>query len=149
MILAALAQVAAASLRIGLGDSSEATIQVVNDGSTGYRLKVDCLNKCARPLHYSTPISDTPLGLLDLDHDGLVYSVWGTGCCYIVRVWKVTANGVTKLLETGSRGVPSLVTAPRLAIVTYMRPTDASARETSVALRPIRWTYSGGRFVAD
>src|SRR5947209_12367346 len=148
MILAALAQVAAASLHIGLGDSSEATMQVVSDRSTGYRLKVDCINGCGRPLHFSTPISDSPLGLLDLDRDGLVYSVWSTGCCYKVRVWKVTSRGVGKVLETASRDRPSLVNAPGLAIVTYMRPTDTHGRETSTLARPIRWTYSGGAFVA-
>ena len=146
MMLAVLAQVAVASLRIGLADGSDASVQVMPDRSAGYRLTVDCRNGCTRPLHYSTPIGDSPLGLLDLDRDGLVYSVWGTGCCYVVRVWKVTSQGVSKVLEAGSRGRPSLVNAPGLTIVTYMRPTDSRGRETSMSLRPIRWTYSGGRF---
>src|SRR5438045_4015131 len=106
MMLAVLAQVAAASLRVGLGEGSNAAIQVVEDRRVGYRLTVDCINSCARPLHYSTSIGDSPLGLLDLDRDGLVYSVWGTGCCYIVRVWKVTSHGVAKVFEAGSRGRP-------------------------------------------
>jgi len=147
-MLAVLAQVAAASLRVGLADGSDATVQVVDDHSVGYRFKVDCLSRCTRSLHYSAPIGDSPLGLLDLDLDGLVYSVWGTGCCYIVRVWKITSHGVAKVLEAGSRGRPSIVNAPSLTIVTYMRPTDAKGRETSMSLRPIRWTYSAGRFAA-
>ncbi|MFL6860285.1 MAG: hypothetical protein ACJ8EV_05665, partial [Sphingomicrobium sp.] len=59
-----------------------------------------------------------------------------------------TAHGVKKLLETGSRGMPSLVTSPRLAIITYVRPTDASGREINVSPGPVRWTYSGERFVS-
>jgi hypothetical protein len=149
MMLAVLGQVAAALLRIPLGDMSEATIQIVDDRNSGYRFNVDCVSRCVRPLHYSMPIGDSPLGLLDLDRDGLIYSVWGTGCCYVVRVWKVTSSGVSKLFETGSRGVPSLITSPHLAIITYMRPTDARRRETSTSPRPMRWTYSGGRFVAQ
>lgn len=147
MMLAALvaAQAIVASLRVAVGDA-EANIRVIEERSSGYRLEVDCVIRCARPLHYALPVGDSPMGLVDLDRDGLIYSVWGTGCCYVVRVWKVTATGVAKLLETGSRGVPSLITHPDLTVVTYMRPTDASGRETSTTPQPLRWTYRHGRF---
>src|SRR4051794_23434382 len=128
MMLAALiaAQTVAASLRVGVGNGSEAIVQVVDDPSTGYRLKVDCVSRCARPIHFAAPVGDTPMGLVDLDRSGLIYSVWGTGCCYVVRVWKITPAGVSRVLETGSRSVPSVITEPGLTVVTYMRPTDAS-----------------------
>jgi hypothetical protein len=148
MMLAVLvaAQAVAASLRVGVGDGSEAIMQVVHDRSSGYRLEVDCVRRCSRPMHYAVPIGDTPMGLIDLDRDGLIYSAWGTGCCYMVRVWKVTPAGVAKVLETGSRGVPSLITNPNLTVVTYMRPTDAAGREKSRSPQPVRWTYRHGRF---
>jgi hypothetical protein len=147
-MLAALiaSQAIAASLRVGVGDSSEAIVQVVEDRTTGYRLKLDCVSRCVRPLHYAVAVGDTPVGLVDLDRNGLVYSVWGTGCCYIVRVWRVTPGGVAKVLEAGSRGLPSLITSPSLSVITYKRPTDASGRETSTSPRPLRWTYRHGRF---
>jgi hypothetical protein len=140
------AQAIVASLRVGVGDSSEALVQVVEDRTAGHRLKVDCVSRCARPLHYTVPVGDTPMGLVDLDRDGLVYSVWGTGCCYMVRVWKLTPAGVAKVFETGSRQLPSLMTSPSLTVITYMRPKDASGRETSASPRPLRWAYRHGRF---
>jgi len=142
-----LAAAIAASLRVGFGSGSEATVQVVDDQSVGYRLKIDCVTRCTRPLHYAQAIGNAPMGLVDLDQNGLVYSVWGTGCCYVVRIWQVTVGGVTRVLETGSRGVPSVITNPSLAVVTYMPPTDASGRETSRLAKPVRWTYRHGRFV--
>ena len=141
------AQAVAASLRVGVGDGAEAIVQVVDDRKTGYRLKVDCIRRCARPMHYAVPIGDAPMGLVDLDRDGLIYSAWGTGCCYMVRVWKVTTVGVAKLFETGSRGLPSLITSPNLTVVTYMRPADASGRETARSPQPVRWAYRRGHFV--
>jgi hypothetical protein len=137
---------AAASLRVALGDASDAIVHVVDDPRTGYQLKVDCVARCTRRLHFAVQVGDTPMGLLDLDRDGLIYSVWGTGCCYVVRVWKVSVNGVAKVLESGSRYVPSLITGAALTVVTYMRPTDADGRETATSPRPLRWTYRHGRF---
>lgn len=142
------AQIAAASLRIGFGDSGEAIIQILDDPKSGYRLTIDCVGRCFRPLHYAEPISDTPLGLMDLGREGLVYSVGGTGCCYIVRVWKVSSGRVERLLETGSRGLPSLETTPGLSIVTFMRPIDAAGHETGMVPQPVRWIYSKGQFRA-
>jgi hypothetical protein len=148
MMLAALiaTQDIPASLHVGLGDGSKAVVQVVPNESAGYRLKVDCVRRCARPLHYAVPIGDTPMRLVDLDRDGLIYSTWGTGCCYAVRVWKVTPAGVAKVFETGSRAAPSLITNPVISVVTFMRPTDAEGRETSTSAKPVRWTYRRGRF---
>jgi hypothetical protein len=140
------ADVVAASLRFDVGDGSEAIVRIVEDRSAGYRLRVDCVSRCARPMHYAVPVGDAPMGLVDVDRDGLIYSAWGTGCCYIVRVWKVTPAGVAKVFETGSRVVPSLITAPRLTVVTYMRPTNAAGQETSRSPRAVRWTYRHGRF---
>ena len=147
MVAALLAaQAIVASLRMGLGDDSDAIIRVVEDRGSGYRLEVNCVTRCIRPMHYAVPVGDTPMGLVDLDRDGLIYSVWGTGCCYMVRVWKVTPARVSKVLETGSRGVPSLVTTPELTVVTYMRPVDANGREKGISPRPLKWTYRRGRF---
>ncbi len=141
------AQAVAASLRVGVGDGSQAFVQVLDDRSSGYRLTVDCISRCVRPFRFSVPVGDAPMGLVDLDREGLIYSAWGTGCCYMVRVWKVTPTNVVKVFETGSRRVPSLITTPSLAVITYVRPKDASGRETSMSPRPIRWTYHRGKFV--
>ena len=148
MVLAGLiaAQAVAASLRVAVGDGSQALVQILEDRRSGYRLKVDCVSRCVRPLHFSVPIGDAPMGLIDLDRDGLVYSAWGTGCCYTVRVWKLTPAGVAKVFEAGSRALPSLITDPNLAVITYMRPTDARGRETSAAPEPVQWTYQHGEF---
>lgn len=148
MLIAALiaSQVPVPPLRVRVGNGSEALVRVVDDRSSGYRLKVDCVKRCGRPLHHSAPVGDTPMSLVDLHRDGLVYSSWGTGCCYLARVLKVTAAGVVTLFERGSREVPSLITSPALTVVTYVRPTDGSGRETSMTAKPVRWTYRHGRF---
>src|SRR6185503_8763906 len=118
MILVALiaAQAVAALLRVEVCDSSEAIMQVVEDRSAGYRLKVDCVSRCVRTMHYTVPVGDSPMGLVDLDRDGLIYSVWGTGCCYVVRVWRITPAGVAKIFGAGSRVLPSLITNPSLTV---------------------------------
>lgn len=85
------------------------------------------------------------MGQVDLDRDGLVYSTWGTGCCYAVRVWRITPAGVGKIFEAHSREAPSLITSPRLALVTFVRPTDGAGRQTSTSGLPVRWTYRRGR----
>lgn len=147
LALAAVHQDAVASLRVPLSNGAETAVQVREDSQSGYAFSVDCLTKCARPLHFKTAIGDAPLGLIDLQAHGLVYSVWGTGCCYIVRVWRLSPTGVSLLLETGSRSQPSLLRKSDLAVETYMRATDSRGREIGTALRPVRWTYRQGRFV--
>jgi hypothetical protein len=148
MMLAAViaAQAIVASLRVGVGDG-EANMRIVEDRSSGYRLEVNCVTRCAGPMRLVVPVGDRPLGLIDLDRDGLVYSVWGTGCCYIVRVWQLTRKGAKLALETGSRSQRSLIAGSGLTIETYMRPTDAQGREFGTAVSPVRWTYRRGRFV--
>jgi hypothetical protein len=151
-MLAALALIAAqpevvVSLGVLLPNGSSATMQVRPDKQAGYTLTVDCLKGCSHSIHFAAAIGDTPLGFLDLQRDGLVYSLWGTGCCYMVRVWQVTPVGVKVVLETGSRTQPSLIAKSGIAIETYMRRTDAHGREIGTSLRPMRWTYRQGRFV--
>ena len=148
LALTAAAQITdAASLSVPFADRSTAMVRVRADRKVGYRLTIDCTSGCAKPLHFQTPIADAPMGLVYLDADDLVYSVWGTGCCYVVRVWKIAPNGVRRLLETGSRGRPSILWRSGLTIETYVRPTDATGRETSMSLRSIRWIYRRGRFI--
>lgn len=144
----AIAQVeAVASLGIRQSDESYAAVEVRRDNQFGHMLTVDCASKCSTPLHFEARIGDAPLGLVDLQTDGLIYSVWSTGCCYIVRVWQVTPTGVKLILEAGSRTQPSLMAKSGIVVETYMRPTDAHGREIGTALRPVRWTYRQGRFV--
>ncbi|HXG80545.1 MAG TPA: hypothetical protein VNJ05_01965 [Sphingomicrobium sp.] len=135
-----------ASLKVTLASGTGVQVQVREDTKSGYRFTVDCLTQCVTPLHFDAPIGDAPMGLVDLAVDGLVYSVWGTGCCYIVRVWQVTASGVKMVLETGSRGRPSLLNFPGPAVETYVRPTDSQGRETIGKLTAVRWTYHNGKF---
>ena len=147
LALAAAQVDAVASLGVLLPNDSYATVQVRRDNQSGHVLTVDCVSKCANPLHFEAGLGEAPLGLVDLQTDGLVYSVWGTGCCYIVRVWQVVPTGVKLLLETASRTQPSLLVKSGLTVETYMRPTDKHGREIGIALKPMKWTYRQGRFV--
>ena len=136
-----------ASLDVLLANGSYATVHVRRHNQLDHAFLVDCVRKCAKPLHFEAAIDETPLGLVDLQTDGLVYSVWGTGCCYIVRVWQLRPTGVKLLLETGSRSQPSLLAKSGLAVETYMRVTDERGRDVGTSLRPVRWTYRQGRFI--
>ncbi len=110
-------------------------------------LTIACVAGCARPIHVREEINDPPLGLLSLDGSELVYSLWATGCCYVVRVWRVTPTNVEMIFEKGSRGVPSVRTFPDVSIETYMRPTDERGRDVSTKLERIAWAYEAGKFV--
>jgi hypothetical protein len=146
-MIAAFALATVASLTVPMSNGSDMTVQVREDDRSGYAFSVDCKSKCAKPLHFDAGIHDTPVGLVDLQTDGLVYSVWGTGCCFIVRVWQITPTDVRLLFETGSRTQPSLLGGPELAIETYMRPTDWQRRELGTKVSPMRWSYRQGRFI--
>lgn len=146
LALAAAQGTNVASLSVPFANDSVAMVRVQPNRKVGHRLIIDCVSRCLRRLHFEATIGDAPMGFIYMDAEDLIYSVWGTGCCYAVRVWKLRSNGVEKVLETWSRAQPSILRRTGLTIETYMRPTDAAGRDTSMSLRPIRWTYRHGRF---
>jgi hypothetical protein len=132
------------SLRAPGAEDSEFRFEVRGDLKLGYVLTASCVAGCPKPVAYRAEV-DIPLGLVVVDEDGLFYGLSGTGCCYRVRVYRASPDGVRLLLETGSRGRPSLLGGDGpVTIVTYMRAEDLGGRGWS--LRAVRWTYDGRRF---
>jgi hypothetical protein len=143
------------------GENTVASLSVSPDGRSQFRVRVtespdlrrwlmiDCVEHCASAVHFKQEVDDFPLGLVDLEQDGLIFTVWGTGCCYRVRVLRVTQRRADLIFETGSRGWPNVSSGREVTIDTFMRPTDQSGREISKRLRATHWLYNSGRFVAE
>jgi hypothetical protein len=137
-----------ASLRFMTSNQAEFEMRVMEPPDYRLTLKVDCIRKCAAPVHFETPEDLPPQELVWLDGDDLLYTLRETGCCYQVLVLHVTSGGVTTALDVGSRGRPELRAHGDPIIVTYMRPQDRAGRDLSMTLRPIRWVYRDGRFTS-
>lgn len=158
LVAAAALAIAAFTPVLAAPDQTVQALRVTPDGLTDFMFRVtetpdlrrwltiDCVRGCSTTVHVRKPVADPPRGFLALDN-GLVYSLWETGCCYVARVWRVTPTAAEMIFEQGSRGPPSVRTHPNLSIETYMRPTDVRGRETSMTPAPITWAYRDGRFI--
>lgn len=112
-------------------------------GPVGYRFVVDCVPGCLSAGRYSQDISDSPIGLFKLwDGDDLVYSIWAGGSAYRVRVWAVTARGVSQVLEASSRGRPDFLSGPDGAPEIRTYEADGGTQPQ----RPVLWRYRAGTF---
>lgn len=131
-----------AALRVG-GDASTFVVQVTGGLPDGYQIAIDCIERCARPVHYREATGDTPLGLFSRDQNDLVFSTWSGGSAYRVIVWSVAGDTVRKVVELSSRGTPNFLsdTYGRSIIETY------EGESVVAGLRRVRWTFTNGHFV--
>lgn len=130
-----------ASLRVG-GERSTFSVLVEEGAGTGYHIRIKCVSECARPIEFSEPVGDVPMGLFTRDKDNLVFSLWSGGSVYRVRVYQVNDTGVRNVAELSSRGLPDVSTdnAGRPAIRTYEADSGAQA------LRPVLRSFIRGHF---
>ncbi len=100
------------------------------------------MSDCARPIEFSEPVGDVPMGLFTRGKDNLVFSLWSGGSAYRVRVYQVSDTGVRKVAELSSRGLPDVLTdnAGRPAIRTYEADSGAQA------LKPVLRSFIRGHF---
>ena len=131
----------AASLRVN-GDISTFVVKVTGGVSSVYQIAIDCVENCAKPVHYGEGTSDSPLGLFSRDQGDLIFSTWSGGSAYRVMVWSVAGDTVRKVVELSSRSTPDFFTDPR------GRPTIETYEGDSVAapFRRVRWTFINGGF---
>lgn len=131
-----------ASLRVD-GERSTFSIVIEASANTGYNIRIKCVSACAKPIEFSEPVGDVPLGLFSRDEDDLVFSLWSGGSAYWVRVWQVNDAGVREVAELSSRGRPDVLTdsAGRPAIRTY--EADSSVEP----FKPVLRSFIQGRFV--
>jgi hypothetical protein len=131
-----------ATLRVD-GDKSTFMVKVTEDASVGFRITIDCTERCATAVHYSEATGDTPLGLFSRDQNDLIFSTWSGGSAYRVLVWSVANGTVRKVAELSSRGRPDFVTGSDGAPV--IQTYEADGRATT--LRRVRWTFAHDHFV--
>lgn len=143
LALGAVQPIPVASLRVD-SEQSSFLATVEEDLAQGYKIQIECVAKCTRPIIYSESIGDSPMGLLADDY-GLLYLKGAGRSAYHVRVWRVTDNGISKVGEFASwHRSPDFITDQR------GRPTIRTYEggfDLALTLRPVLWTYTRGRFV--
>lgn len=144
--LAAAEQRPEASLRIA-AEQAVLTASISVDEQGSRTIAIDCASGCPAPLRYRETVADMPLGLFRLsDADDLIYSYWGGGTGYRVRIWSVASDRVVKVMDAWTAGTPILgrTTGKSIEIWTFERRDRAPgyARTHSV-----KWVYRGGLFV--
>jgi hypothetical protein len=131
-----------AALRVD-GDRSSFMMRVTEDARVGYRIAIDCVERCTRAIHYRAATSDTPMGMFIRDQDDLVFSLWSGGSAYRVIVWSVSDRNVRKVIELSSRGEPDFMTGLDGSPMIQTYEADSAA----LPLRRVRWIFRHGRFV--
>lgn len=130
----------AATLRVD-GGRSTFMVVVAAEASVGYQITIDCIERCARPVHYEETTGDTPLGLFSRDQNDLIFSIWSGGSSYRVLVWSLAGNTVRKIAELSSRGRPDFMTVPDGAPVVQTYEGDSG----TTALHRVRWVLANDR----
>jgi hypothetical protein len=126
-----------ASLRIVDDEQVEMSVAVVRT-EDGFRMSVDCVSNCPKPLHYDEVSGDWPLGLFQLwEGDDLVYAVGGGGVAYSVRAWSVTSKGVFKVLDASSRDRPEFLNAENGTQIVRTSEADGGTQPR----RWVTWEY--------
>lgn len=66
---------------------------------------IDCIRNCYRPLHYKELVGTSLLSMTILnDNTDHIFMNWVGGSAYHIYVYKIDANGVSKIFEHSSRG---------------------------------------------
>jgi len=131
-----------ASLRVN-SDTSTYLAKVETDPSVGYRLVIECVEACSNSTTYREDVGDVPMGLFVRDQDDLLFSLWGGGSVYRVRVWKITDAGISRIIEISSRDRPQFLDDPRGHPIIHTFEAQSGSGPRSL----IRWNYDGKRFV--
>ena len=130
------------SMRVTDRERSDLRVEI-QDGPVGYRFVVDCVRGCLATSRYLQDISDSPIGMFKLwDGDDLVYSIWAGGSAYRVRVWAVTARGVSQVLEASSRARPDFLSGPDGAPEIRTFEADGGTQPQ----RQVLWRFRAGTF---
>ncbi|MFG6284420.1 hypothetical protein [Sphingomonas sp. S6] len=131
-----------ASLRVH-GERSTFSVVVEDSAAVGYDIRIECVAACDHPVDFHERIDDVPMGLFTRDQDELLFSLWGGGSTYRVRVWKVGDSGIRKVVELSSRGRPDFLTDDkgRSAIRTYEGGSGTGP------LKPVLRSFIRGHFV--
>lgn len=153
-----IALLAVAALAVFKPDT-EALLRVALDGPTmvvsiatapepvGRRLTIDCVAGCTRKVHYVEAVGDTSLGLFQpFDAQPIVLSVWAGGSAYHVRGYRLTADGVTRVLDAATRSAPGVRVDQSGAIVVTTTERNETAAPNDAPTR-IEWTLRGTSFV--
>jgi hypothetical protein len=108
-------------------------------------LKIACISDCKSATYYEEKIDDYPIGLFRAsDDDDLLISTWASGSAYVIRVYKIQAGLITKVLDQHSLGVPEVTGSEKfdLTIVT----TAKSGRGDLDAPINAKWRWDGNKF---
>lgn len=148
-VLAAAAIAAAgasmALLRVAL-DGPEMVVAVRDDADEKRVLTIDCVAGCPRAVHFVEAYDDVPLGLVQpFDREPIVVAVGAGGSAYRVRAYRVTAAGVTRVLDASTLAAPTIgVSADGMIEVRTTERRDD--RATKAEARVVTWTWRRGRF---
>ena len=119
---------------------------ILASADTGYRLIVHCASQCGAFKDYLENVSYAPLSIYSpSDSNHLLYTTWGGGTGYRVKVYALTAGGVRSVLDEPTVGLPDFLTDKkgRFVVRTQMRPERDGPEAPTKGLD---WTWTGSRF---
>ena len=149
MMLAAPAVPAQVELftRLNVADQGlEASVQLGSE-DVGHGLDVRCSAACRGFKAFHEDVPESPISLyIPSDADDLLYTTWGGGSAYRVKVYAISAAGVRRVLDEGSLGLPDFLTdaAGRRVVRTTWRSKRAGP---STRPKHADWTWTGARFI--
>lgn len=120
---------------------------ITQDGvRSPYRLRTTCLEGCKKPVYFSENYGDTPLGLFSYyDMDNLIVSYWQAASAYKVRIFRISGDGVVKVLDEYSMAPLNIHAEGSVVMVTLAQ--HASDRSTDLATVKFHWV--NGHFVKE
>lgn len=124
----------------------EATVALAS-ADAAHRFTVRCTARCGSFRDYGEDVASAPVSIhVPSDADDLIYTTWGGGSAYRVKVYAVTAAGVRQVLDEGTLGLPDFLTdaAGRFVVRTTWRPDRAAP---GARARHTDWAWTGVRFV--
>jgi hypothetical protein len=124
-------------------DAATYIAKVESDPAVGYKLSIDCVDKCAHPVSYRENVSELPMGLFVRDQSSLLFSLWSGGSTYRVRVWEVTDAGVHRIIELSSRERPEFLSDRQGRTVIHTFEGESGVGTHTLT----SWIYINGRFV--
>jgi hypothetical protein len=112
------------------------------------RLEIDCIATCPHPVHYAEKIGDYPLSVFRFwDDSDQFITIWVAGSAYVVRIYRIDKQGVTKVLEAGTKSAPQFVDDADGNPAVILTFPDSADQESRLSVSGIIWQWDGTRYV--
>ena len=111
-------------------------------------IRISCTLGCPAAVSLEEKVSGIPLGIFQLDDvDPLVFTTWGGGSTYAVRIFEVRPDRIRKVFERYTRGTPTFARqeGERLSVTTTEYEGEGAGTRRPMVART--WVWDGQRFL--